>query len=162
MRQIMIIDSEFSHYSNLERQLEDELTVEITKNSTIERALSFIPILPELDFILFNSNHFDSASFTKIEKHLIEEKLEIPLLVIGKAAPIRSQSHVLKFNIDSIEFLDLAKDLFIKNDIAKKKRSSSLFSPVELSYLLENRSTPFPVNFYLRIKLSEDEYRLIN
>lgn len=157
----MIIDTEFSHYSNLEKQLENELTVEVTEVPTIERALSFIPILPELDFILFNANSFDSKNFVKLEKHLIDEKLEIPLLILGQVIPERSQSQILKFNIDSMNFLDLIKDLFIKNDISKKQKAVSLFTPVELSYVLEHVTTPFPVDFYLRIKRSEDEYQYI-
>ncbi len=157
----MIIDSEFSHYANLEKQLEEELTVEVTEVTSIDRALSFIQILPDLDFILLNINNFEAKEFVKLENFLIDENIDVALLVIGAAIPDRQKTTLLKFNIESMNFLDLVKDIFIKNDIERKKKSAQLFTPVEIGYILEHRETPFPVDFFLRIKRSEDEFQFI-
>ncbi|MDO9182374.1 MAG: response regulator [Bacteriovorax sp.] len=158
MRQILIIDESFTKYEDLRVQLEEQLTIEITTATDAVQAISLLNILPELDFILIDASLPNGLErLTKIEDFLIEEKLETTIFVLGRNPGKRSQTIVITYDLNSTVFLDAIKEQFLKNDAQKKLKDIPLFVPVDFQFLLEHKDIRFPVDFYLRIKISSED-----
>jgi hypothetical protein len=161
MRQILIIDKDKKKYQVFQDKFEEILSVEIIWANDSDSALSLLSILPELEFILIEGNLRNQESLNKIEEYLIQESSPIPLILLSKDQKKRVKAITVSDDLDSDAFFEFAKLQITKNDTLKNTKAIPLFVGIGIVFLEQYKDTPFPVDFYLRIKQSAEDFQYI-
>jgi hypothetical protein len=161
MRQILIIDRDRIKYQAFRAKLEGMLAVEIIWANDSDSAISLLSILPELEFILIGDSPKNQEAIKKIEDFITQESSLIPLLVLSKDQKNRAKAININDDLDSDYFLEFVKEQFVKNDTLKNTKAIPLFVAISTNFLAQYKDTAFPVDFYLRIKQSAEEFQYI-
>ncbi len=163
MKQVILLRS--NEKDNLESEITKKLSAELDLEFNVifdpDKAKTLVGILPDLDFIICFSTKENEVAIKMFEKHLIDVEDKHILFIIGEYFSARKNTKVFTLDTDVEKIVRMAEEISVKNDINKSSAKLSSFVPVRFDFILSFKKVPFPVDFYLRIKISEDEFQYI-
>lgn len=161
MKQVIIFDKNSENLNAFKKELSEYLSFELTELNQLEKVLSIIPILPDLDLILSNADSLGPEVLHKLELEMTKNSLEIPLIIFGSYKAERKSTFVYPFNADYKVVSEKIKSMFIESELTSNTIKLPKYVAVSFPIIQQYRGVPFPVSFYLRIKQSGGEFQFV-
>lgn len=163
MKQVIHYKTEYLSNEDQEllNQLTQDLDLDVTELNDLINLKSLLEILPELDILLVFASSLNASEVAKLEKILLDFKIEKPLIVIGEYFSARKFTKAFKGASELENIKTFMSDIFFSNKIKADKGSLKAFIPIKFSFVETYKEIPFPVDFFIRIKQSAEDYQYI-
>lgn len=132
---------------------------DIIDRANAQDAISLLKILPSIDLIITTPKVENEYTAVELSNFLKENKLEVPMIILGECKELSDQYLSLRSPIDWEILIQHAQTLLgiTKEEIAKKVMPD--FVPVSINYFYEIDHTPCDV--FIRIKKSNSEFDFV-
>lgn len=129
---------------------------DVIDRGNAQDAISLLKILPTIDLIITTPKVENEYTAVELSNFLKENKLEVPMIILGECKELSDQYLSLRSPIDWEILIKHAQTLLgiTEEEIAKKVMPD--FVPVSINYFYEIDHTPCDV--FIRIKKSNSEF----
>lgn len=160
MTQILIIESDETLRKIIKLNLTKTLGADVVEMSSSKEAIDLLKLLPEMDLIICREIiKKDSAGFN-LAQYLIGEKLNTPLLVVGK----RVSSYKYLFEIDESSdwraVVEKANHILKVSDFDTQEVLPQ-YMPVSIYYFMNITTLMSGCDIFIRVKKNEHEYQYV-
>lgn len=163
MKQVIHFKSNSITISNQKiiNQLVEYLDLDFTEISDLSKLKFLINLLPELDFIIACSDDENTKELESLEQVLIDSNCDKHLIIIRNYSRKRNLSIIFNSVLDFEKIKNFINEIIFQNKVNAEKNNLNTFVPIKFSLIKEFKTTALPVDFYLRIKQSAEDFQFV-
>lgn len=159
MSQTILIESDQDMNKVFTLNLRTYTGTDVINRNSAQESIELLKILPSINLIICRNKINGENTALEINKFLHENKMDIPLIVLGEVVELKNEVLQLKEPVSWEMLIRQASILLGVTEEELREKVKPNYIPISISYFYDIDHTPCDV--FIRIKKAPDDYQFV-